>query len=98
MADYPIPVSHYDKENATLAVCEDCGHEWKAKPDEVADAMLCPKCEQFAGVFKYAEGDECVNCGALGFGFIPIANHRRACSRACVLQIEYAERLTRGKV
>lgn len=91
---YPILVERFDdKHPADLAVCEGCGKTGKWDPTEGDPYDLCAKCESCGEqvVFKYMEADKCGGCGELGFHAAELGG---CCSRACMLQAEYAAALT----
>lgn len=92
---YPILVEQYDARHPALAyVCEDCGADFEGHDDpEEAD------CERCGGFFvrKYTLGQACRGCGTLA----PIGERdpvlKGCCSRACMLQAEYAAELAHAR-
>jgi hypothetical protein len=89
---YPILVERLDSRTAVLAICQSCGHESEAAPDEPGfnDGEWPCGCGGWV-CFKYVEADhKCPNCGKLGFFEKPLAP---CCSRRCQLQADYAAQL-----
>lgn len=90
---YPILVAKWDdKHPPDLAVCEACGWETRYDPAEgpPEDVLTCGACGAFDMTNKYDVGDACKGCGKLGY-FDKVLAY--CCSRACMLQAEYAESL-----
>lgn len=99
-AEYPILVKDFAVPGDALRVaCTDCDHTWKA--DDVDDYISwidfrdCPHCGSFALVPMYEEAPACNNCGKLGYWESVL---EYCCSRACMLQAEYAKKLRIKKI
>lgn len=92
MDDYPILVARWDdKHPSDLVICEHCKREGKWDPARGDPYDQCAECDCGGPiVFKYDEGDKCPNCDALGH-YERVLNH--CCSRACMLQAEWATTL-----
>jgi hypothetical protein len=99
MTEYPILVERWDEKHpANLAVCTKCGYERTWDPAEGDPYDLCIKHEGNAEggcrgqiVMKYDCGSKCRSCGKLDYWFP--STLQGCCSRACMLQVEYAESL-----
>jgi hypothetical protein len=92
MIEYPIPVERYTGDMALTIACKNCHSSRVITADEIYNEDLydCPReCGGWASM-KYAEADKCKNCGLLGFYDLALNG---CCSRACMLQAEYAETL-----
>lgn len=87
---YPILVARYDGAHPSdrLACIGSCGREWGYDPS--GGCLECQCGGALVPVYELA--DTCGGCGALGH-YAPALNH--CCSRACMLQAEYAESLKR---
>jgi hypothetical protein len=92
MSDYPILVAHFSDGQEFQLACDGCEHVWRATDvDEfirAIDTGACGVCGGFRVVPAYDEAPECPNCGVLGYHESIL---RGCCSRACMLQLEYAE-------
>ena len=92
---FPILVAKWPTHpNASLQLgCNGCGHVWSEADPEDAMAKnecgVCPRCGTFDIAFRYEEGVACKNCGKLDHE-MPVEG---CCSRACLLQAEYAKTL-----
>lgn len=101
MTELPICVADWDDEHpATMLGCGVCGFERHCTDDEMGISEMvapCTCCYRERGGWldwKYQQGEECVSCGRLDWSMpITLPGHRGVCSRACQLQVEYAESL-----
>jgi hypothetical protein len=104
VTDYPIIIERWTGMQALTIVCERCHTERVIDADEIynEDIYECPadterartastepRCGGLA-CMKYVEGDRCKGCRKLGFFHDAL---KGCCSRACMLQAEYAEQL-----
>jgi hypothetical protein len=92
-AGLPIPVERWEGDQITLLACEKCGAARQAVPDEIGLSDGLGACPESCGGWlwwAYMEADKCGGCGALGW-FDDALKH--CCSRACMLQVEYAQTL-----
>lgn len=96
MSRYPILVQRFKGEESLVIVCERCGAEGQANPDELENDGVygCPRGCGALAVYKYDEGDKCRGCQKLGYW----QGWGGCCSRRCQLQVEYAEQLRRERV
>jgi hypothetical protein len=103
MSDYPILVEKFTDDQAYIVVCEDCGLRARLTGDEVAGEvgyraaggfLTCVHGCDGSMTYAYEEALRCGGCRSLG-------HHEKAlnycCSRACMLQAEYAASLTEGR-
>lgn len=94
MSEFPILVATFTGDQPFELACDDCEHTWPATDVDAFMAAIevgaCPTCGSYRIVPAYDEAPECPNCGVLG-------DHEKAlrycCTRACLLQLEYAEGL-----
>lgn len=89
---YPILVEQYTAKQALTIVCEACHAEAVIHADDILNEGLfaCPAGCPGSATYKYEEADRCGGCGRLGFYDIAL---KHCCSRACMLQTEYAATL-----
>jgi hypothetical protein len=100
--EYPILVRDLKPEQALVIICEKCHTEETIGPDDLLNEGLymCPQnaygeplvCDGTA-IMKYEPADPCKGCGKLGFWGCLNDPLNGCCSRACMLQAEYAESL-----
>ncbi len=88
-----------DKHPPTLLRCTDCGFERHCTEDEMGITELVAPCDKRPDClgwldWRWLAVGWCRNCGVIG----PHDHEalRGCCSRACMLQWEYAESLGRG--
>lgn len=88
-----------DKHPATMLRCTDCGLERHCTEDEMGVTELVAPCDKRPDChgwldWRWMAVGWCRNCGKIG----PHDGRelRGSCSRACLLQWEYAESLGRG--
>lgn len=94
MADeFPILVDQYKGEQGATVICTLCLAEKVVCMGDgtgLEGESPCPAGCGGDAVFKYIEADRCLSCGKLGFWDRALG---RCCSRACMLQAEYAKTL-----
>jgi hypothetical protein len=96
---FPRLVERLDKRTALMLGCNACGHEWTASdPDDFISATdfgrQCEKCGSIATEPAYDEAPACGGCGVRGHW---VAELDYCCSRACMLQKQYAAELAARK-
>lgn len=97
---YPVVVETLDAVTAIAIYCEACG--WKGKQPDPSDGPIndvgaCPRCDLMTLDYCYVEGERCSGCGALGINLPLTDQHGHYCTRACLLQAEYARSLSSNR-
>jgi hypothetical protein len=89
---YPILVERWDANHPSdLVVCETCHDSFRWDPGKGSPDELCAECACGGPLtWKYDEAPKCGGCGKLGYWSNVL---KGCCSRACMLQSEYAATL-----